>query len=218
MIDLSTPILSEAKWPIYESLWTIDKEGRVYAAFDYSGYRIQVWKPYGQPDRVIEKKHVSQKRNAEELELSTHLYQGITRRIPECKLEISEYSKDIIAIFIRENGNLWVISGEGSHKHPKGSIGTFDIFDTHGRFTHQVSLMGEGNPLTDGYFFGTVPELMVDPDHQRQGIGRRLMELAWENSPTSLFFGAQPGNEAFFEKLGYERSLASFARRKPRPT
>jgi len=77
-------------------------------------------------------------------------------------------------------------------------------------------LVGCVRVLTDGYLFGTVPELMVDPVFQRQGVGRRLMELAWENSPTSLFFGAQPGNEAFFRKLGYKRSLTSFGRRKPR--
>lgn len=48
------------------------------------------------------------------------------------------------------------------------------------------------------------------------GIGKALMGKAWEVSPTSLFFGARPGRESFFEKLGYERSLASYARRKPR--
>lgn len=71
--------------------------------------------------------------------------------------------------------------------------------------------------LTDSYFFGTIPEILVDPAWQRQGIGRRLMELAWEASPTGLFFGAQPGKEGFFEKLGYQRSLQSYARRKARP-
>jgi ribosomal protein S18 acetylase RimI-like enzyme len=70
--------------------------------------------------------------------------------------------------------------------------------------------------LTDGYLFGTIPEILVDPAHQRRGVGRKLMELAWERSPTGLFFGAQPGNEGFFEKLGYQRSMAAFARRKPR--
>jgi hypothetical protein len=30
------------------------------------------------------------------------------------------------------------------------------------------------------------------------------------------FFGAQPGTEGFFETLGYQRSLQSYARRKPR--
>jgi predicted GNAT family N-acyltransferase len=78
-------------------------------------------------------------------------------------------------------------------------------------------LIGTVRILTDGYFFGTIPEVLVSPDRQGQGVGRRLMELAWKRSPTSLFLGAQPGNEAFFEKLGFQRSLASFARKKPRP-
>jgi ribosomal protein S18 acetylase RimI-like enzyme len=78
-------------------------------------------------------------------------------------------------------------------------------------------LVGCVRILSDGYFFGTIPEILVDPAYQGKGIGRQLMELAWQHSPTSLFFGAQPGNEAFFEKLGYERSLTSYAKRKPRP-
>ena len=78
-------------------------------------------------------------------------------------------------------------------------------------------LVGCVRILTDGYFFGTIPEILVDPAYQGRAIGRQLMELAWENSPTSLFFGAQPGNEPFFEKLGYERSIISFVKRKPRP-
>ena len=68
--------------------------------------------------------------------------------------------------------------------------------------------------LSDGYFFGTLTEILVLPSYQRsyqrRGIGKRLMELAWEMSPTSLFFGAQPGIEEFFEKAGYEKSIQSF--------
>ena len=82
---------------------------------------------------------------------------------------------------------------------------------------HGERLIGWVRILTDGYFFGTIPEILVDPAYQGQGIGRRLMDLAWENSPTSLFFGAQPGNELFFEKLGYERSMISYVKRKLRP-
>jgi ribosomal protein S18 acetylase RimI-like enzyme len=79
------------------------------------------------------------------------------------------------------------------------------------------NLVGCVRILSDGYFFGTIPEILVDPEYQRKGIGRQLMELAWEHSPTSLFIGAQPGNEGFFEQLGYERSMASYVKRKPRP-
>ncbi len=79
-------------------------------------------------------------------------------------------------------------------------------------------LVGCVRILTDGYYFGTITEILVTPEYQGKGIGKALMELAWEATPTSLFFGSQPGNEAFFEKLGYERSIQSFQKRKPRKT
>ena len=71
--------------------------------------------------------------------------------------------------------------------------------------------------LRDGCFFSTVTEVLVDPACRRQGIGRRLMELAWGASPTSLQFGVQPGNEGFFEEVGFEPALMSYGKRKPRP-
>ena len=64
--------------------------------------------------------------------------------------------------------------------------------------------------LPDGCFFGTITELLVHPAYQRQGIGSRLLRLAREKTPTLLYFGAQPGAEAFYEKNGCQRSLPAF--------
>lgn len=64
--------------------------------------------------------------------------------------------------------------------------------------------------LSDGYFFGTITELLVLPDYQKKGIGSRLLQLAKENTPTMLYFGSQPGIEAFYEKNGCQRSLQSY--------
>lgn len=64
--------------------------------------------------------------------------------------------------------------------------------------------------LSDGYYFGTITELLVLPEFQRKGIGSELLRLARENTPTMLYFGAQPGLEAFYEKNGCQRSLQSF--------
>lgn len=64
--------------------------------------------------------------------------------------------------------------------------------------------------LTDGYFFGTITELFVLPEYQKRGIGSRLLHLAAENTPTLLYFGAQPGLEGFYERNGCKRSLQSY--------
>ena len=64
--------------------------------------------------------------------------------------------------------------------------------------------------LSDGYFFGTISELLVLPDYQKKGVGSRLLQLAKQNTPTMLYFGSQPGIEAFYEKNGCQRSLQSY--------
>ena len=64
--------------------------------------------------------------------------------------------------------------------------------------------------LTDGYFFGTITELLVLPEYQGQGVGSALLRLAREHTPTLLYFGAQPGVEGFYEKNGCKRSLQAY--------
>lgn len=70
--------------------------------------------------------------------------------------------------------------------------------------------------LSDGYYFGTVTELLVLPEYRRRGIGSRLLRLARDNTPTMLYFGAQPGLEAFYEKNGCQRGMQAFTIRKKR--
>lgn len=74
----------------------------------------------------------------------------------------------------------------------------------------KTQLVGGLRILTDGYFFGTITELLVLPGYQKQGIGSHLLQLAKENTPTLLYFGAQPGVEDFYEKNGCQKSLQSY--------
>ena len=74
------------------------------------------------------------------------------------------------------------------------------------------TLVGCLRILTDGYFFGTITEMLVLPDYQRQGIGSRLLQLARENTPTMLYFGAQPDAEIFYEKNGCSKGFQSYMR------
>ena len=61
--------------------------------------------------------------------------------------------------------------------------------------------------LTDGYFFGTITEILVLPEYQGRGIGGQLLRLARENTPTMLYFGAQPGVEGFYERNGCRKGM-----------
>jgi ribosomal protein S18 acetylase RimI-like enzyme len=77
-------------------------------------------------------------------------------------------------------------------------------------------LVGSVRVLTDGYFFATIPEILVDPAYQRRGIGRRLMELALERAPRGkVAFGAQPQSLEFFERIGCRRTLTAFVAEQP---
>ena len=76
-------------------------------------------------------------------------------------------------------------------------------------------LVGSVRVLTDGYFFSTVPELMVDPEYRRQGVGRELLRRALEVAPGgTVFLGAQPGNEPFFERAGFRRGPTGYVGRR----
>lgn len=71
-------------------------------------------------------------------------------------------------------------------------------------------LVGYLRILSDGYYFGTITEILVHPEYQKQGIGSKLLQLAKDNTPTMLYFGSQPGVEKFYEKNGCLRGLTSY--------
>ena len=51
---------------------------------------------------------------------------------------------------------------------------------------------------------------MVIPNCQKKGIGSELLNLVRENTPTKLYFGAQPDVEKFYEKNGCPKGYTSF--------
>ena len=70
--------------------------------------------------------------------------------------------------------------------------------------------------LSDGYYFGTITELLVLPEYQNKGIGSNLLQLAKANTPTMLYFGSQPGLEGFYEKNGCKKGMQSYVIEKKR--
>ena len=73
-----------------------------------------------------------------------------------------------------------------------------------------AKLIGCLRILSDGYYFGTITELLVLPEYQNKGVGSKLLQLAKESTPTMLYFGSQPGVEKFYEKNGCRKGLQSY--------
>ncbi|WP_347559334.1 GNAT family N-acetyltransferase [Anaerofustis stercorihominis] len=96
--------------------------------------------------------------------------------------------------------------------------GEYDVLETKNALTKTMNitvydeekLIGCIRILTDGYFFGTITDLLVLPEYQKKGIGSKLLELAKEHTPTMLYFGSKPGTQNFYEKNGCKKSLQSF--------
>jgi len=72
-------------------------------------------------------------------------------------------------------------------------------------------LVGVARILSDGYFFAALADIIVDPDLQRRGLGRELLNRAYAKTPRgSLFIGAPLGTAAFFDRVGCERGPSGF--------
>jgi hypothetical protein len=153
VVDFADPVLDEMKWDTFDRRWTVGWDGRVYAATEYQGYNIHVWNKNGSLDRIIEVAKEPRKRTQEQMDIAQSIYEPFKRRIPNAKLSLAEHIKDVETFYSREDGSLWVLSGDGMNDNPDGSIGIFDVFDAKGHFVRRVTLVGEGDPLTDGYYF-----------------------------------------------------------------
>jgi hypothetical protein len=152
-IDFADPMVDETNWDTFERRWALGRDGCVYVAPDFSGYRIQVWTRDGNPIHIIERQYESRKRSQKEIDFCNKAYGIFAKRIRDCRVIISEFTKDIETFYIREDGSIWVLSSIGVRDRPLGSLGIFDVFDGEGHFIRQVVLMGEGSPRSDGYYF-----------------------------------------------------------------
>jgi hypothetical protein len=152
-MNFANMVIDEKIWDTFDRRWTVGPGGRVFAVTQHPDYEINVWNPDGTLDRVIEREYERLGRSAEDKARVHKIYEAFTQRVPNATIKVEDNFKDVDLIFVRDSGELWVLSSRGSELAPEGTLGVFDVFDKKGRFVRQVTLKGEGDPDTDGYFF-----------------------------------------------------------------
>jgi GNAT superfamily N-acetyltransferase len=80
---------------------------------------------------------------------------------------------------------------------------------------HDGVLVGVVRVITDEYLYAALADIVVHPGYQRRGVGRQLMNRAFDATPRGvLYVNARNGSTAFFERIGCERGTPGFVMRR----
>lgn len=153
-MNMAAAVLSDKAFDTFERRWTVGPDGKVYACTSYDDYAVSVWNPDGTSNCVIKREYAKQERPDDEVEFSRRLMSHFAKRIPGAEVKIEKMAKDIQEIYVRDDGSIWVLSGQGARDlHEDGTLGVFDVYNPQGQFVRTVTLAGQGDPLDDLYVF-----------------------------------------------------------------
>jgi len=153
-LNNANPVFAETEWDTFRNRWSAGPDGRVYSAVEFGQYSINVWNLDGKIAHVIHREYPAHARTDDQKKRTIEIYKGFTRQIPlpNIKYEVEEAWNPVQRLFARDDGTLWVLTSSGNFDQPDGVVGGFDVFDQDGHFARRVTLKGQGDPTTDGYF------------------------------------------------------------------
>jgi sugar lactone lactonase YvrE len=152
-IEFANAVFDEKVWRTFDGRWAVSPGGALHACTQFPDYEVEVWDARGNKTRVVSREFNRRKRDEEEMERMHDIFEAFTRQVPNAQIKVSDFDPDIAGVFPRADGSLWVQNSRGAEDMPDGSLGIFDVFNEDGHFVREVTLMGEGDPTLDGYFF-----------------------------------------------------------------
>jgi len=132
--------------------WDIDQTGNLLAAADRNTYRVSVYDREGRVIRTFGREAKPWRRTeAEKQEMRDALTVIRDGQRVDVKVEVEDASPAISSLFVRPDGEIWVLPGDGDKEQPDGIMQTFDVFDPAGLFIRQVRIKCPGNPEEDRF-------------------------------------------------------------------
>ncbi len=66
-------------------------------------------------------------------------------------------------------------------------------------------VVGCGRMISDGQMYSGIFDVVIDPEFQKQGLGRQIMERLIQKAPhTCIHLTSTFGNEEFYQKIGFK--------------
>lgn len=162
-------------------MWMAAPDGRVFTSDNFDAYAITVWNADGTPHHVIERPYEHRKRTKAEMERNKPNIQirGRGGQRPETETKASPTDRDIMDMYVRSDGTLWVVSSHGAYDVEDGTFATFDVYDRDGRYTRQVTVQAPGDYQEDAVAFA----------------GDRMYILRGQRSARDAMFGGEDSDE-----------------------
>ncbi|MBP7669025.1 MAG: hypothetical protein KA123_00385 [Candidatus Eisenbacteria bacterium] len=153
-IDYANFVASEEGFDFIWNRWDLAPDGRVFFAPARDRYEIEVRRPDGSIEKVIEREYSFRARNEKEKKEARLVLEAVTAYYPAPPRDLVVMNDPpvVVSIHCRPDGELWVRTSRGDTERPAGVLALYDAFDPAGKLRRQVALAGEGDPNEDAIF------------------------------------------------------------------
>lgn len=132
-----------------EPVWAFGSDGRLFINSDWERYVVEVAVAGKKVEHVIERAYEHLPRDRRDL-VAIDKQKRAGEIHPETK--VSTTMRDVVRLFPRQDGSLWVLSSRGDQDVADGVVAVFDEFDQAGVFVRSVTVQGPRRPHLDEFY------------------------------------------------------------------
>ena len=152
-LSFTDPVIDEKQWTgMRNGRWAALPDGHVVVARKFTEYEFEIYGKDGKLERVVHREYPEHRRSDADKKFVLKIFEDSTRQqipFPNKRFVISDIHNAVTQIDGRDDGSIWIATSRGRFEHPKGTIGSYDVFDATGKFLQQLSLAGNADPWTD---------------------------------------------------------------------
>lgn len=182
-------VMDEKQMDFVYGRFDLAGDGRMYVVPDRNRYAVEVYRPDGTLERVIERQYESLTRGEPDRARARQALDAVAANYPVRPREVVvlDTEPDVSWVRAAPGGELWVATSRGDAYPPPGAMTVVDVFDKEGHFALQKVLMIPGDARKDAAFFVDEDRIVVvkgamDSFLEQQGVststdGQSLMEV-----------------------------------------
>jgi hypothetical protein len=184
-INYANLVMDEEKLDFPWGRLALGPDGRVYIGPERNAYRVHVYSPEGELQRVIERDYQHWQRTAEQREEARLTIEAVGRNYPAPVQEIItlDTEPDIESMRVDADHALWIQNSRDNRERRDGVMAIYDYFDADGHYRQKVELVAPGNPEQDAVFMlenqhVVVVRGLLDAFRSMQGVSAEEGEAA----------------------------------------